>query len=897
MTVDVDRGAAGLSRWLAAIRTRASILMVTAHPDDEDGGLLTYQTRGLGARGTLLTLNRGEGGQNAMSMDLYDALGLIRTQELLASDRYYGVDQYWSRVIDYGFSKTREEALQQWGYERVLSDVVRVVRMTRPLVITSVFAGAPTDGHGNHQVAGQMAQEAFVAAGDSTRFPEQFREGLRPWTPLKVYCRVPFFEPTKEHTIYDYATDKYVPIRFFDYVNKTWLNGKPPANIAIAEGTQDAAAGLTFLQMGREGWGYQKSQNGGGTIPQPALMSSSYHRYGSHIAAPDNEESLYDGIDVSLAGIATLASGNTAFLKQGLEHISKCAEEAYNHYSPKSPEAIAPELAEGLNATRALVQQVRASSLVEPGKSDVIFELEKKEPQFEKALTLALGLSFDAAVAPEKEPTGPFAAFAGTSPTFAIAVPGQIFQVQTHLLNLSREEAVKIESLDLAASDGKNWTIEPASSPNPSLPVSKDLRLKFSVKVPQDATLTKPYFSRPDQEQPYYNLTDERYRNLSFAPYPLMARARISYRGTELQLEKVVQTNQRIEGIGIEEQPLLIGPAISVSVSPAAGAVPLTATSFEFSCRLHSNAKGTAEGRLRLQLPEGWQSVPPDYPFSIGEGQNDNVTFGVTPRSMDTKPYEIRAVAEYQGKSYEEGYRLVGYNGLCPYPYYRPAAYKAVGVDVKTAPNLRVAFFPGTGDDVPRALEDLGLHVQILSGGDIESGNLGDYDAIILGTRAYAVRPELRAANSRLLNYVKNGGALVVQYNLQNFDRDYGPYPFTLGANASKVVDETSAVKLLDPKYPALVWPNKITEADFRGWEEERGHGFMQKWDSRYKPLVETHDPDQEPQSGGLLVARYGKGFYIYDAFALYRQLPSGVPGAYRILANLVSIGKNPEWK
>ncbi|MBV9766776.1 MAG: PIG-L family deacetylase, partial [Acidobacteriaceae bacterium] len=163
-SIDLDRGAAGLSHLLRAIRTRASILMVTAHPDDEDGGVLAHETRGRGSRGTLLTLNRGEGGQNAMSMDLYDALGLVRTEELLTSDQYYGVDQYWTRVIDYGFSKTREEALEKWGHDRVLSDVVRVVRMTRPLVITSVFAGAPTDGHGNHQVSGQMAQEAYLAA-------------------------------------------------------------------------------------------------------------------------------------------------------------------------------------------------------------------------------------------------------------------------------------------------------------------------------------------------------------------------------------------------------------------------------------------------------------------------------------------------------------------------------------------------------------------------------------------------------------------------------------------------------------------------------------------------------------------------------------------------------------
>jgi hypothetical protein len=301
---------------------------------------------------------------------------------------------------------------------------------------------------------------------------------------------------------------------------------------------------------------------------------------------------------------------------------------------------------------------------------------------------------------------------------------------------------------------------------------------------------------------------------------------------------------------------------------------------------------------LRLRLPSGWNSAPAQIPFSFArDGDGETFTFQVSPHTIEAKKYEIKAVADYAGKTYEEGYRLVGYPGLRPYPYYRPATYQAVGVDVKTAPGLRVAFLPGTGDDVPRALEDLGLHVQILSGADIETGDLSGYDAIVLGVRAYAVRPDLRAANGRLLNYVKNGGVLIVQYNLQNFDRDYGPYSFTLGSNPQKVVDETSVVNLLAPDNPAFTWPNRISAADFGGWEEERGHGFMQKWDAQYQPLVETHDPDQDPQKGGLLLAHYGKGIYIYDAFALYRQLPSGVPGAYRILANLVSLGKNPGWR
>jgi hypothetical protein len=278
----------------------------------------------------------------------------------------------------------------------------------------------------------------------------------------------------------------------------------------------------------------------------------------------------------------------------------------------------------------------------------------------------------------------------------------------------------------------------------------------------------------------------------------------------------------------------------------------------------------------------------------VRDGEDHTITFSVEPDGVKPGEYRITAVAEYEGKSYEEGYRMVGYPGLRPYPYYRPAVYRAVGVDVKTAPGLRIAYLPGTGDDVPQALENLEQSVRVLASSDVTQGNLSGYDAIILGTRAYAVRSELKSANSRLLEYVRNGGVLIVQYNLQDFDQNYGPYPFSLGNNPQKVVDEFSKVRLLKPESPVFTWPNRITEEDFAGWVEERGHGFLQTWDAHYEALVETNDPEQDPQRGGLLLARYGKGAYIYDAFALYRQLPSGVPGAYRILANLVSLGKNP---
>ncbi len=914
-TIDVppDRGAAGMSRWLRSLQTRASLLMVTAHPDDEDGGMLTYETRGLGARAGLLTLNRGEGGQNVMAMDLYDALGLTRTEELLAADRYLGVDQYFTRVVDYGFSKTREEALAKWGHDRVLADAVRVVRMTRPLVMTSVFVGAATDGHGHHQMAGEISQEAWAAAGDPNRFPEQIREGLRPWSPLKVYARVPNFNVTKDG-MYDYAIDKFVPVRFFDYVTGKWSETRPSTTLEIAEGRPAPAAGLTFLQIAREGLGFQKTQNGGGAIPNPAPQNTAYHRYGSRVNAADKETSFFDGIDVSLGGIASLAQGDTKFLQDGLGAISRDAADALRQYSAERPAAIAPLLSNGLKSTRALIEEVRASKLADPGKSDVLFELGVKEQQFQGALAAALEVSLQTTVAAQRPaqapgrgnraadtpPPPPGGGQGRGGPTFTIAIPGQSFDVEGTIFN-ENAMPLTVDKVELLASDGKNWNIrataEKDAAPAREVAPEKEGQWKFAVTVPADAALTRPYFSRPDEEQPYYNISDERYLNLPLPPYPLAMRATLAYDGVPFEVAQVVQTSERISGIGTVSNPLLVGPAISVTVSPSAGAVPLGSKSFAFTATVHSNVKGPAQGTLRLNLPQGWRSTPAQSPFALArDGEDQTIVFSVSPDVVKAAEYNITAVAEYNGKTYEEGYRLTGYPGVRPYPLYRPATYRAVGVEVKTAPGLHIGFLPGTGDDVPKALENLNQNVRVLAESDLTHGDLTGYDAIVLGVRAYAVRADLKAANGRLLEYVKNGGVLIVQYNLQGFEDSYAPYPLTLGANPQKVVDENSPVRFLDPSSPAFAWPNKVTEADFKGWVEERGHGFMRTWDKRYEPLVETHDPDQDPQEGGLLLARYGKGFYIYDAFALYRQLPSGVPGAYRLLGNLVSLSKNPAW-
>jgi hypothetical protein len=310
---------------------------------------------------------------------------------------------------------------------------------------------------------------------------------------------------------------------------------------------------------------------------------------------------------------------------------------------------------------------------------------------------------------------------------------------------------------------------------------------------------------------------------------------------------------------------------------------------------VHSNVKGPAKGQVELKLPDRWRSEPASAVFAADkDGEDRSLKFRVFPAGLREKAYEITAIANYGAKQYREGYQLTGYPGLRPYFLYEPSSYKTTGVNVKVAPGLKVGYITGSGDDVPASLQSLGINVSFLSTAEIAGADLSRFDVILLGVRAYAARPDLPTYNQRLLDYVRNGGVMMVQYNTPEFDHDYGPYPYKMGEEPEEVTDEASKITILDPANPILSWPNKITEADFGGWIEERGSKFMTSWDPRYKALLETHDPSQAPQKGGLLYARYGKGAYIYNAYAFYRELPEGVPGAYRLMANMLSLAKNP---
>ena len=908
-----NRGAAALFQTLKQLRTWGSLLTIVAHPDDEDGGMLAYESRGLGVRTGIFTLTRGEGGQNAMSSATNDALALIRTNELLDADSYYagsGITQYFGRVADYGFSKTKEEALAQWGHDRVLYDAVRVVRMNRPLVVTSTFVGGITDGHGHHQVAGLLAQEVFKAAGDPNVFPDQIAQGLHPWRPLKVFARTPFFSITSKG-MFDYATGKWSPVLFHNYVDDTDTHGPLSADVKIPEGTLDPVLGESYAQIARNGLGQQRTQHEGPSIPLAGDVTVAYHRFGSVVptdTGPDagqqpNQADFFAGVDTSLVGLAQLANSDAPFLKPQLLALQSKVAEASLNYIPAHPEKLAPLLHDGYRITEKLLAEVQASSLSEQDKYNLTFELGLKQKQFNDALAESLGLSLAACVLPPDpsslDPKSSVKALPLTpEPSPRVAVAGSEVGVRVHVASTS---GIKLTQTSVRTPDltpgSRPWQITRLGAPGLDDPASTSGDAIFRVSIPIDAQPTAPYFSRPSIEQAFYGIEDARWLNRPFAPYPLIGAADFSYDGVPIHLESVVETTQLVDGLGSISEPLLIAPGLSLTMAGHSGIVPVNddakaGKDFPLTVSLHSNESGETTGTLQLKLPEGWTASPPKADVRMAQGETRSFDFHLHPASLSTQTYVLQAIATTGNAEYRSGYTSAGYPGLRPYNLYQPATYRVTGVDVRIAPGLRIGYVMGTGDDIPSALTSLGATPRMLTAADLLTGDLHAYDTIVIGIRAYSSRPELASAKSRLLAYVHDGGNLVVQYQGPDFDHDYGPYPYTLGNAPERVVDEKAAVTIEDSGNPLLNFPNRITSADFDHWVEERGHSFMGTWSPKYSAPTETHDPGEDPQRGGLLFTRYGAGTYIYAAYAIYRQTPEAVPGAFRILANIVSAGR-----
>jgi LmbE family N-acetylglucosaminyl deacetylase len=898
-----DRGVAALEQAIRRLNTTASVLAIVAHPDDEDGALLTYLSRVEGARVTLLTLTRGEGGQNAMGGESYDALGLIRTNELLRAGEFYGVRQLWGTEADFGFSKTQEESFARWGHERVLYDAVLAVRRVRPQIILSTFVGGVTDGHGHHQVSGEIAQEAFKAAADPAVFPDQIKAGFLPWQALAVYSMTPFAR-IEDGKMFDYATGKWAPARFKNYVTGEWIEGTLPTDVTIQVGRRDPALGRSPVQIAREGWGEQKSQYGGANPALSGPAASSYHMWAAVPAAQAgaatdaaNNDLFHNpkvNIDTTIAGLATLAGANPpTWLVSNLDALDKDLESFNKERGTLDSSAQANLLA----ALYSHLLKVRARAASELGSSDgrtqLLFELDAKSVQFQAALKELLGLDLAAfrANMGGGQQGGPGSRGGSADETQRSVTPGEDFRVRVHTAQAN--SAAHLERVWLASATGDTWKSDPEpSQTDANAAVSERY---FKVQVAENAAPTKPYFTRPSIEQPFYDVSPAQLRGESFAPDPLAAWAEFSFGGVPIRIGQIVQTLARVPGRGGVYEPLVVTPAVGVSMEPEALLLPDDGKPLEVRVRLH--AQRAAAGTVLLNLPAGWRAEPAEAAFELkAASDSEPILFSVKPvsgvwESVEAGAYTIAAEARVGAQNYTTGWRSVGYPGLRPYNLYRIAEVKARKVDVRLTPGLKIGYVMGTGDEVPQAIASLGVLPHLLSTQEIATGNLAQWNAIVIGIRAYSTRPELTAAEARLEAFVRQGGTLLVQYQTSNFP---APAPLNLGRSPEKVVEEQAPVKLLEPENALLNWPNRITAADFDGWVEERGHSFLESWDPSYTALTETADVGQDSQRGGLVVGHFGNGTYIYVAFALHRQLPELVPGSYRLLANLLSAGGRP---
>lgn len=847
-----SRGTDGLIQQLQDLRTTASVMQTGAHPDDEDSALIATLARHDHARVAYLSLTRGEGGQNIIGPELFDALGIIRTEELLQARTLDGANQLFTRAYDFGFTKTMAEADQRWGVQNVLADMVRAIRLYRPLVLISRFSGTPADGHGQHQVAGQVTPMAWKAAGDPHQFPDQIKAGLRPWQPKKFYMERGFGR-----------------------------GAGPQPMLTIQTGEYDPVLGRTDYEIAMEGRSQHKTQ-GMGTLQLRGPHESEVHLVASTVTAPSPEHSLFDGLDTSFTGLGRLMGLPGDAMKTELAPIQQAADRALADFNPREPGRIVPVLADGLRAVRAARQALRTAPGDANARADVDFVLAHEETGFEHALALAAGVFVDALSNAET-----------VTPGGSVTV-----SVRTYVAD---KPLAQVGNATLHVPQG--WTIgpTPVQTAQADTPFARffretpDREQQFKVTVPDNAPPTQPYWLELPRQGDIYTWPADSAKNRPFSPPLATADVSVQIGGVDVSVREPVQYRYADRARGELRRPLNVVPAVSVGLDSNLEIVPLAdrAKPRRLTIRLTSNATTALAGRVELRLPAGWHSSPADAAFALkGHGEETAVPFTITPPAgAAAGQYHVGVVASVDGHSYDRTMETIEYPHIQTHRMYEPAVATVDVLALKVAP-VRVGYIMGSGDTVPDAIRLMGLPVTMLGADDLSTGNLSRFDTIVVGIRASQTRPDFVANTDRLYDYVRQGGTLIVQYQQPDYvQRGLMPFP---AEEASRIVDERSPMKILQPQHPLFTFPNQIGPSDWDGWVQERDLYALTTFDKRYVPLLETHDPGEGPQDGGEVYARLGKGQYVYTSYAWFRQLPAGVPGAYRLFANLLSLAKAP---
>ncbi|HEY2380273.1 MAG TPA: NEW3 domain-containing protein [Terriglobia bacterium] len=818
-----DRGAMGLSQSLKRLDIVASVLHTGAHPDDENSALLAWLARGEGTRTAYLSATRGEGGVNLLGPELFENLGVIRTEELYGARRLDHAQQFFTPNYEFGFSKSAEDTFTKWPHDQVLGDFVRVIRYFKPEIIISRFTGTPRDGHGHHQVAGIVTQEAFKVAADPTRFPEYGK----PWQAKKLY-----------------------------------LNGmgNDPMGISINVGEYDTDLGRTYNQIASEGRSLHRSQaQGSAQDPGPRQTRLQLVQKAVNVA---DDAPLFSGVLYKLPDLAQLDPGLGASLNDVEQRITAIRQKV----NLTHPSDIAPDLAAALK----ILQQAKAKTSNEHAQ----FLLQQKEDDFQDALRLASGLIVDVLASDDT------------------VVPGQEFNLTVSVINGGPFNFTGARATtDLPA----GWTITPDGTTG-SLNAGQRLDQKYKVKAAATADFTQPYWLRQPRRGDRFVWPDVPAGTLPLDTMLLPTRVETDYQGISLVMKKPAEFRRVDRMFGEQRTAVKVVPALSVGVSPEIAIVALKGNRRkEFTVNVENQNPSAISGDVSLILPAGWTASPATLPVSFTQqGEKAALVFTVSVPAT-AGDFSLKAVLKAGNQEFRSGYTTIAYPHIETRYVYSPAESKVEVVDVATTVT-NLGYVEGTGDTIPDALRQLGINVTLLSPKDIATADLSKFPTIVLGVRAYAVRDDLRAYNKRLMDYVSNGGTLVVQYNRSNEvgNVQIAPYPITMANvnqnNQERVTHEEAPVKILAPANPLVNVPNKITEKDFDGWVDERGTFFLRSWDPKYTAVLESNDPGEPGRDGGLVVGKYGKGTYVYTGYSFFRELPAGVKGAYRLFANLVSV-------
>jgi len=805
-------GTPELEQSLHRLNELGTVLMIAAHPDDERTAVLAYFARGRHMRTAYLSLTRGEGGQNLIGPEQGAQLGLIRTQELLAARQIDGAEQFFTRAIDFGFTKTASETLEKWGHDRILGDIVWIVRSYRPDVVILCFSGTPRDGHGQHQVSAMLGREAYAAAADAAKFPGQLRY-VQPWHAARLVQAEGFGGPPG-----------------------AGRGGPAAASPALPDaGEVDTGAfnpilGYSYEELAVLSRSMHHSQ-GTGAMRRPGPSRT---RFGLLAGQPGSGD-LFDGIDTTWNRLP----GGAA--------VGQIFAQAIREFEPAHPEKAIPLLTKA----RPLVAAI----------SDPLAKL--KLAELDEALARCAGIWMEAqAHQPE-------------------AVPGADLAITTTVLNRSSAD-VAFEGARIEGAWNQELSAKPAH-----LGSNQSAVVDFHAAVPPGQPYSQPYWLVKPPAGDVYTVDDQKLIGLPDGPPVAEVRARLTIGGAPVELVRPVHFRYAGHAEGERVQPLVVVPAVAVNLPDPVVVFP-AASARKVHVAVMADA-ANASGELRLDVPAGWKAEPRAQAFHIANsGEQQEMAFDVTPPSGETIA-SMRAVATVGGREIAAGVRTIDYPHIPVQTLFPPSDLKLVRDDIRVTVH-QVGYIMGAGDEMPDALRQLGLTVTLLSASDLAQGDLSRFDAIVAGVRAYNVRADLRANQQRLLDYVRGGGAYIVQYQTGDSLLNMGPYPFTVPAGTRyRVTVEEAPVTFPHPESSLLETPNRITPKDFEGWVQERGLYFATQWDSHYQTVMASHDPGEEPLEGGELWTHYGKGVYIFTSYSWFRQLPAGVPGAYRLFANLLS--------